>query len=77
VNDALITGPFTIWAIGNPVELENALRMPGGLVENLALEPLEMMKIEPRQDINIPAYSGSPKYVYATSRTAAPMPDTQ
>jgi uncharacterized protein YlxW (UPF0749 family) len=73
VNDALFSGPFTIWAIGNPVELENALRMPGGLIDNLQLEVLDMIKIQQRSLIKIPAYSSSIKYEYARP-VAAPKP---
>jgi uncharacterized protein YlxW (UPF0749 family) len=65
VNDALLSGPFTIWAIGNPANLESALRMSGGLIEKLSLEPLGMITISRRPDIKIPAYSSSIKYEYA------------
>jgi len=74
VNDALLSGPFTIWAIGNAANLESALRMPGGLVEKLMLEPLGMITIARRSDIKIPAYSGSIKYDYAKPLgTSKPM----
>jgi uncharacterized protein YlxW (UPF0749 family) len=65
VNDALLSGPFTVWAIGNAADLENALRMPGGLLEKLQLEPLGMVEIKQQADIKIPAYTGSIKYEYA------------
>lgn len=74
VNDALLSGPFTIWAIGDPPNLESALLMQGGLVEKLQLEPLGMITIERRSDIKIPAYSGSIKYDYAKPLgTSKPM----
>jgi uncharacterized protein YlxW (UPF0749 family) len=65
VNDALLSGPFTIWAIGNPSNLENALRMPGGLLERLQLEVLEMVEIQQKPDIKVPAFSGRLNYEYA------------
>jgi len=65
VNDALLSGPFTIWAIGNAANLENALRMPGGLLEKLQLEFLDMVEIKQQADIKIPRYTGSIKYEYA------------
>lgn len=65
VNDALLSGPFTIWAIGNPANLESALLMQGGLIDHLMLEPLGMITIQRRSEIKIPAYSGSIKYEYA------------
>ena len=74
VNDALLSGPFTIWAIGNAANLQSALQMPGGLVEKLMLEPLGMISIERRTDIKIPAFSGSIKYDYAKPLgTSKPM----
>jgi uncharacterized protein YlxW (UPF0749 family) len=77
VNDALLSGPFTIWAIGSPADLENALRMPGGLVEHLQLDPLGMISIEHRSDIRIPAYSGSLKFVHAKPLGATKPIDPQ
>jgi uncharacterized protein YlxW (UPF0749 family) len=71
VNDALLSGPFTIWAIGNPANLESALKMPGGLIENLSLEPLDMITIARRPDIKVPAYSSSITHVYAKPVGAA------
>jgi uncharacterized protein YlxW (UPF0749 family) len=65
VNDALLSGPFTIWAIGNPANMENALRMPGGLLERLQLVFLDMVEIQQRPDIKVPAYTGSIKYEFA------------
>ena len=77
VNDALLSGPFTVWAIGNPANLESALRMPGGLVEKLMLEPLGMITIERRSDIKIPAFSGSLRYEYARPLGASRPMDAQ
>src|SRR5437899_5056326 len=65
VNDALLSGPFTIWAIGNPANMESALRMSGGLIEKLSLEPLGMITISRRPDIKMPAYSSSINHEYA------------
>jgi len=77
VNDALLSGPFTIWAIGNAANLENALRMPGGLLERLQLEPLDMVEIKQQKDISVPAYSGSSKYEYARAAGASKPIDSQ
>jgi len=71
VNDALLSGPFTIWAIGNPANLESALKMPGGLIEKLSLEPLDMITMVRRPDINVPAYASSIKFEYAKPLGAA------
>ena len=77
VNDALLSGPFTLWAIGNPANLESALKMQGGLVEKLMLEPLGMITIERRSDIKIPAFSGSLRYEYARPLGASRPMDAQ
>jgi uncharacterized protein YlxW (UPF0749 family) len=74
VNDALLSGPFYIWAIGNAANMESALKMPGGLIDKLSLEPLDMIAIERRSDIKIPEFTGSIKYDYAKPLgTAKPM----
>jgi len=65
VNDALLSGPFTIWAIGDPPNMENALRMQGGLLEKLQLEPLAMVEIKQRPDISVPAYTGGTSFHHA------------
>jgi uncharacterized protein YlxW (UPF0749 family) len=77
VNDALISGPYTIWAIGNPAELEGALRIPEGLIDKMGLSALEMITIEKREMIKIPAYSSSIKFTYAKPAAAAKPADLQ
>jgi uncharacterized protein YlxW (UPF0749 family) len=71
VNDALLSGPFTISAIGDAANMESALRMPGGLLERLQLEPLGMVEINQRPDISVPAYTGSTSFHHAKIVSAA------
>jgi uncharacterized protein YlxW (UPF0749 family) len=65
VNDASLSGPFTIWAIGDPKSLESALKLQGGVVQNLQLDLLQMIDIKQQADIKLPRYSGSINHRYA------------
>jgi uncharacterized protein YlxW (UPF0749 family) len=65
VNDAPLSQPFTIWAIGDPSSLESALRMTGGLVEKLFPPILGMIEIKRQADIKLPRFSSSIHYTYA------------
>lgn len=59
VNGRLLRAPYRILVIGNPKELNAAMQMPDGIVENRALKPLRMIQIEETQGLVLPAYSGS------------------
>jgi uncharacterized protein YlxW (UPF0749 family) len=67
VNDTVFGAPYTIFAIGNSKDLESQLRLPGGVLELSALPYLDMIRIAPRDEIDIPGYSGSINF-----RTAHP-----
>jgi len=67
VNDASLSGPFTIWAIGDPKSLESALKLQGGVVQSLQLDQLQMIDFKQQADIKLPRYSGSIKHQYAKS----------
>ncbi len=64
VNNNRYSFPFTIKAIGDPVNLENALKMRGGVYETLTLWGLEI-EINKASDIEIPAYDGMLNFKYA------------
>jgi len=57
VNSTPIAAPFFIKVIGDPVTLENALKMPGGPAEGLFL--LNMIEITKQPDLVLPAFKGS------------------
>jgi uncharacterized protein YlxW (UPF0749 family) len=59
VNGRILRAPYRIQVIGNPKELNAAMQMPDGIVENRALKPLGMIQIEETQGLVLPAYSGS------------------
>ncbi len=67
VNNAPMAAPFVITAIGPAKDMESALRMPGGVVDQFrVLEDLsDMVKIYRKKDLRVPAYSGSTRYRYA------------
>src|SRR5207248_1882130 len=65
VNDASLSGPFTIWAIGDPASLESALKIQGGVIQSLALDSMGMIDIKQQKEIKLPRYSGSLKYLHA------------
>ncbi|MDO8683906.1 MAG: DUF881 domain-containing protein [Armatimonadota bacterium] len=64
VNDVKMASPFTIKAIGNTKEIMGALKTPGGLLDR-DLGALGMIKAEAKENILIPAYSGSTRLKYA------------
>lgn len=67
VNSVEIAAPYIIMAIGKPDVLENALKLPGGLVDDLFL--LDMIDIKKSNELVIPAYIGSTRFVYAAPST--------
>lgn len=67
VNSVEVAAPYVIKAIGKPDVLENALKLPGGLVDDLFL--LDMIEIKKSNELVIKAYTGSTRFVYATPST--------
>lgn len=74
VNDTVFGAPYCIVAIGNPADLESQLKIPNGVIDNAMLEVLEMIKIERRSTIAIPAYSGSVQFRYAKKAAEPAQP---
>jgi uncharacterized protein YlxW (UPF0749 family) len=58
VNDAVFGAPYTVFAIGNPKDLESQLRLPNGVLDSSGLEVLDMIRIAHREEMTIPGYSG-------------------
>jgi uncharacterized protein YlxW (UPF0749 family) len=67
VNDAVFGAPYSIFAVGNPKELESQLRLQDGVLDSSGLQLLDMIRIAHRTEMTIPAYSG-----HITSRYAHP-----
>ncbi len=68
VNGTKITSPFIIKAIGDPVTLENSLKMRGGAYDSLTAWGLEI-EINKATDIVIPAFNGLIEFEYASPIT--------
>lgn len=65
VNNSRYAQPFVINAIGDPVNLENALLMRDGVYDTLTTWGLEI-NIKKVSNVVVPAYIGSINYKYAT-----------
>jgi uncharacterized protein YlxW (UPF0749 family) len=70
VNGRRYGPPFVIRAIGNPEQLETALRMNGGLMEKLTIYGI-YMDLQRSDLISIPRYSGTFQFRYASPVSAA------
>ena len=64
VNNVRSSAPFEIRAIGEPKNLENALKMRGGVMETLKVWGIQM-EIKSSDSVYVPAYKGSLKHEYA------------
>ena len=64
VNNNRYAQPFTIKAIGDPGNLENAILMRGGVYDTLTAWGIEL-EINKATDIKIPAYNGILNYKHA------------
>lgn len=64
VNNVRSAPPFEVSAIGNKKDLENAMKMRGGVAETLKVWGIQI-QVEPSDDIYIPAYKGTAKHEYA------------
>lgn len=65
VNLAKITEPYTITAVGNATTLKSSLEIKGGLVENLLQDRGIEVKVETKDSILIPAFTGALQFDYA------------
>lgn len=58
INNTTITAPFEIRAIGDPVTLENSLKMRGGVLETIQVWGIEAM-VKKQDTVDIPEYKGT------------------
>ena len=66
VNSVQLAPPYVISAIGDPKVLDEALRMPMGVADDLFL--LDMIKIEQKTNVKVPAYDGSIHFNFAKEK---------
>jgi uncharacterized protein YlxW (UPF0749 family) len=64
INGVRLAPPLKIQAVGDPTVLQNALKMRGGVVDNLSFWGIDV-KIKVEQEIVLPAYSGSLNFKFA------------
>ncbi|MDI3279985.1 MAG: DUF881 domain-containing protein [Bacillota bacterium] len=64
VNNVSLGEPFVIRAIGDPVALESALRLKGGVIDSLLAWGIEVT-IERKDRLVLPAYQGPTEFKYA------------
>ncbi len=74
VNNVPQPPPYVIRAIGKPNTLQVALKLPGGIYDQLHDMDPTMLKIQPSQRLVIPAYSGPTQPKYAQP---VPVPDAK
>ena len=68
VNSVEAAAPYVIKAIGKPDVMENALKMPGGLVDVLFL--YDMIEVKKSNELVVPAYTGSTSFNFAQPATS-------
>lgn len=56
--------PFVIYAIGDPVTMENALKMRGGVIESLKVWGIQV-NVKKQERVVVQAYSGAISYDFA------------
>ena len=66
INNTRISAPYEIKAIGNAKNIENAVKIRGGVAESLSVWGI---RLDVRQEANIiiPAYKGAVQFKYTTS----------
>lgn len=65
VNGIALSSPYVISAIGDPDTLAGALNMPQGVLTDIQAVDPNMVKVNKKNKIAIPAYNGSLVYRYA------------
>ena len=69
VNNANLSTPFEIKAIGDPPTLENSLKMRGGVIETLQFWGIRVT-VQKQDILLVPAFKGSLRFIHAK-----PVPD--
>lgn len=66
INNTRISAPYEIKAIGNAKNMENAVKMRGGVAESLSVWGIRL-DVHQEANIIIPAYKGAVQFKYTTS----------
>ncbi len=59
VNSIPTTPPYIIQAIGDPKSLEEALALPGGILQQIQLTSPNMIRVDKMSHLHLPAFAGS------------------
>ncbi len=65
VNSVPVVPPFEILAIGDPGTLAGGLNLPGGYLDDLRATDPAMFRLERRERVRVPAYTGSTEVRWA------------
>jgi uncharacterized protein YlxW (UPF0749 family) len=74
INNVPLASPFEIKAIGDPNTLAGGLNIPEGFMDSLRSYDPAMAKLEKKDRIVVPAYTGSTELRYATPVTGDKTP---
>lgn len=66
INNTRISAPYEIKAIGNAKNMENAIKMRGGVAESLSVWGIQL-NVRKEDNIIIPAYKGATQFKYITN----------
>ena len=66
INNTRISAPYEIKAIGNAKNMENAIKMRGGVAESLSVWGIQL-NVHKDENIIIPAYKGAVQFKYVTA----------
>ena len=66
INNTRISAPYEIKAIGNAKNMENAIKMRGGVAESLSVWGIQL-NVHKDENIIIPAYNGAVQFKYVTA----------
>ena len=67
--------PYTITAIGSPRELESGLKLPGGYLDTQQLLAYNMVVVQPKEKVAIPAYDGPMVFDFAKPQPVVKKPE--
>ena len=65
INNVPLVPPYIISAIGDPDTLWGGINLPFGVLENLRRVDPDMVKLEKKKDMVIPAFTGSTEVRFA------------
>ena len=65
INNVPLVPPYVIQAVGEPDTLYGGVNLPSGVLEGIRRFDPDMVKLEKKQDLSLPAYTGSTEIKFA------------